>query len=141
MGKKINVTLTVELDEHEASPEEIAERIRGSIAETVKAGHLDLDATETLESWDVRATVGKSTVESLATLDTWEERCRREAIEEYGYRTEADIAEHTSSAQTDLDYLVGQDQTLEGLIASARREVGYEAPEEPIPQDQDEPGP
>lgn len=63
-------------------------------------------------------------VRTAANLQTWEERCVAEAIREFGLRDEADIRDHVAAAQTDNDYLVGQDEALESLIYRARAARG-----------------
>lgn len=63
-------------------------------------------------------------VNIAANLQTWQERCVAEAINEYGLRSEEEIREHVHAAQTDNDYLVGQDEALESLILQARASRG-----------------
>lgn len=81
-------------------------------------------ALEKLEQ-AVPATAAQLEVVSIAAnLQTWEERCVAEAINEYGLRNEAEIRDHVDAAQTDIDYLVGQDEALESLIHQAREARG-----------------
>ena len=85
-------------------------------AQGVLAAALKIDGVQYFEGRDEM-----SMVEQIARLETWEERCAREAVEEEGLTDPADIARHISNASADSDYLVGQDETLEGLVQSARR--------------------
>lgn len=61
--------------------------------------------------------------EMIARLETWQERQRRQSIQE-GAKTEADIESDLESSQKDLDYLEGQDEALENLIRVARDITG-----------------
>lgn len=125
MGKKITISLSVELGDHVSEPAEIAERMRGAVEELVKAGGLDIKADDELETWKVSATIGETVAQTLAPLELWEERQRRLAIDEEGATSEEEIEEHVRTAQSDLDYLEGQDDTLERMIAAARRQTGF----------------
>lgn len=58
--------------------------------------------------------------EQLAKLETWDERCAREAVEEHGLTDASEIEEHMDAAQSDLDYLTSQDEALERLVHEAR---------------------
>lgn len=66
-------------------------------------------------------------VDMLARLETWDERCARDAVEDFGYRDPTEIDEHMKAAPADLDYLTGQDEALENLIARARQTRGTSA--------------
>jgi hypothetical protein len=125
MDKKITISLSVTLGDHASQPEDIAERIRGSVETLVKAGGLDIEAGDELDSWKVSATLGETVAQTLAPLELWEERQRRLAIIEEGITTEQEIEEHVHAAQSDLDYLEGQDNTLERMISAARLETGF----------------
>lgn len=76
-------------------------------------------ASEPLDATEVFAVISQ-----LANIETWVERNARQAIEEYGLETAAEIGDHIHAAQTDTDYLCAQDETLERLIAGARRARG-----------------
>lgn len=125
MEKKITISLTVTLGDHASNPEEIAERMRGSVAELVKAGGLDVDTEDELESWAVSAVVGPTVAQSLAPLELWEERQRRLAIDDEGATSEEEIEEHVRLARSDPEYLEGQDEVLERMIHAARRQTGF----------------
>lgn len=59
-------------------------------------------------------------VEFIATYQTWEDKCREEFDKDNkGMSWE----EYLLEAQTDLDYLTNQDETLEGVIQSSREIV------------------
>ena len=75
---------------------------------------LKLSARETPRD-PVEALVAK-----IARLTTWRERCEAEAREDFGLTSREDIEAHVRGAQTDVDYLAAQDETLERLITEAR---------------------
>lgn len=56
----------------------------------------------------------------LSNTETWEERCAREALENHGLTDASEISRHIDAAQSDLDYLIAQDETLERLVQDAR---------------------
>lgn len=85
-------------------------------AQEVLAAALKFDGVQVHEGSDEL-----SMVEQIARLEAWEERCAREAVAEEGLTDPTDIERHISNASADSDYLVGQDETLEGLVQSARR--------------------
>lgn len=58
-------------------------------------------------------------VAKIARLTTWRERCEAEARQE-GVTDSDEIAAACDAAQTSLDYLIAQDETLERLITTAR---------------------
>lgn len=67
----------------------------------------------------------------IANLNSWEDTVRQRCADD-DVTDESEIAERIQNEQTDLDYLIGQDEALERLIADARRIV-QNAPIAPDP--------
>ncbi len=113
------------------------------IASHIQAAQTDLDyligQDEQLETFIARArsvidemsgeglSAGEP-IHAIAGYELWDERCRRKAESEYGLTDEAEIQKFINAEQADLDYNTGQDETLEGVVASVRAHIGF-APE------------
>lgn len=132
MSDTITITTTIRLDEIETDPATLAETARAAILDRI--AHGIFGAGDTIDSYTVSSEVGGGLLGTLSRMQTWEETCRLAAIDE-GLRSEEDIAAHTASAQTDLEYLVGQDDALESAIATARDVTGYTPAPLAIPDD------
>lgn len=61
-----------------------------------------------------------SVLRQLSNTETWDERCAREAVSDYGLTGVSEISQHIDGAQSDMDYLIAQDETLERLVQDAR---------------------
>ncbi|MBW3243248.1 hypothetical protein KUV57_11125 [Epibacterium sp. DP7N7-1] len=125
MDKNITISLSLKLGNHVSKSDEIAERMRSSLEEMVKSGGLGIEPHDELADWKLSATVGRTVAQTLAPLETWEERQRRIAIEDEGATSEKEIEEHIHAAQKDIDYLEDQDSIVERLISAARRQTGF----------------
>ena len=123
MSTRLNVTLSIEVEDHETPIAELEQQLGAAMEERYRAGIFGPD--DEVELLSVRTFTGTPVAEQLAELSTWEHSSRVEAIDEYGYTDPEEIEQHAEGRQTDLDYLTGQDNELERLIGAAREETGH----------------
>lgn len=125
MSDRIALTLDVRLGAHALSTDDLARILQEVVEERIREGVFAPE--DEIDTWSCKASIAEQTqLETIAGYETWEERCVAEAIDDYGLTDVAEIRAHVDSAQTNLDYLEGQDNTLEGIIASSRKVIGRE---------------
>jgi hypothetical protein len=123
MSNRIVLTLDVRLGAHALSAAELSRILQEAVEDRIRQGVFGPD--DEIDTWSCKASTEEQTqLETIAGYETWEERCVAEAIDDHGLTDPAEIRAHMDAAQTDLDYLEGQDNTLEGIIASSRKLVG-----------------
>lgn len=111
------ILLEIEIEPHDCDPEEIRARAKAAIADLMKSGVVGPD-------WKLRDQ-DDSLLAHIARLDTFEEKSIRDAITEHGLRDVGEIAEHVHADQADMDWLVSQDEALQGFICQARGHLGW----------------
>lgn len=123
MSNRLTVTLSIDVENHTTPIEVLEQQLGAAMEERFRNGIFGPD--DEVELLSVRTFTGTPVAEQLARLSTWAHSSRVEAIDEYDYRDAGQIEDHIAERQRDQDYLEGQDQALEGLIAQAREETGH----------------